>query len=489
MHFRLTLSVAAVALCLVAQDMRAADAGNSGKVNEPKSVANAAAPASEKSHQAAAKALDYLAKEAAAWRKDHDCATCHHGVMTVWALSEAKNQGYPVGAETLADTIQWTKGQFVPRFNKPRDPRPGFSVVSLAAIYLGVMSQNSPILSRDELNGVAVHLARHQEEDGAWLTPVSGKPPTWDSRETLAMLALLAWEPHVPADPKEAAAARASRERATAWLSNTKPAATAQATALRLLLDVRTGKSAQQIQLAGDALLKLQNADGGWSPTRDLPSDGYATGQALWVLSFAGVRNERPEIGRAISFLVANQREDGSWPMTCRSQPGVDTTRKGNPVAIIYFASGWATLGLVRWVPPALDLSARQKQGFDEIARLYGKFEVDEQSPDKPVVRVNIGSELDDEDLAHLVPRLAAFPQLTTLLFKSPKITDAGLAHLKNLPQLRSLTLENTAITDAGLGQLKALSSLEALNLKGTKVTDAGIQDLQLALPKAKVER
>ena len=107
-------------------------------------------------------------QDAAKWRKEHECATCHHGTMTVWALSEAKRQGYAVGAETLADNLQWTKDQFMPSIRKPRDPRPGWNLVSVPAIYLGVMSQSLPILSRDEINDVAVHLARHQEADRAW---------------------------------------------------------------------------------------------------------------------------------------------------------------------------------------------------------------------------------------------------------------------------------------------------------------------------------
>ena len=76
-----------------------------------------------------------------------------------------------------------------------------------------------------------------------------------------------------------------------------------------------------------------------------------------------------------------------------------------------------------------------------------------------------------------------------SLQFKSTKISDAGLAHLKSLPQLRTLALENAPITDAGLGHLKALTYLEELNLKGTQVTDAGVQDFQTAMPNVKVER
>ena len=455
-----------------------------GSAEEPKK--------SDDAQQVIGRALEFLEKDAAKWRTERGCATCHHGTMTVWALSEAKNQGYVVGAETLANTVQWTKAQFLPQISKPRDPRPGWNAVNVSVLYLGIMSQSLPILSRDEINGVAEHLARYQEEDGGWqMRPPegTGSPPTWESRETMALLALLAWEPFVPADPVEADAARVSRDKAVAWLNNNKPTDTTQAASLRLLLDVRMRKSAQLIQHGTDALLKRQNADGGWSPIKDLPSDAYATGQALWVLSFAGVTNDRPEIQRAVAFLVAGQGEDGSWPMACRSHPGIDTTRKRNPVPITYFGSAWATLGLVRSVPPTLDIITRQQQAIDEVRRLSGKFELDEKSPDKPVIRVTISYELDDEDLRRVSARLSVLSQLATLEFRSPKITDAGLVHLKVLPQLRHLGLENAAITDAGLPHLKAMTYLDSLNLKGTKVTDAGRQEIERALPNAKVER
>ena len=55
------------------------------------------------------------------------------------------------------------------------------------------------------------------------------------------------------------------------------------------------------------------------------------------------------------------------------------------------------------------------------------------------------------------------------------KVTDSGLAHLKDLVNLNRLHLENTAVTDAGLAHLGGLTNLEYLNLYGTKVTDAGL--------------
>src|SRR5262245_18230306 len=357
------------------------------------------------------------------------------------------------------------------------------------------MSQNLPVLSRDEINRFAVHLARHQEEDGSFLLPlpaIHGAPPTWEASETLALWALLAWELSVPADPKDALEVRASREKTVAWLDKTKPTDTAQSTSLRLLLDTRTGKSAPQLQARVDALLQLQNADGGWSQTKDLASDAYATGQALYALSFAGVKNDRPEIQRAVALLTVTQTDDGSWPMTPRNHPGVETKKNPVrwPVPITYFGSAWATIGLVRSVPSPPDTPQKQRFAFDYILGFHGKYEVDETIPDRPVIGVDLRYyDVSDKEVGDFARWLQAYPRLATLRFKSTKITDAGLEHLKDLPQLRRLWLESAAITDAGLEHLKALTQLQELHLKGTKVTDAGEKGFQEALPKVKVER
>jgi squalene-hopene/tetraprenyl-beta-curcumene cyclase len=250
--------------------------------------------------------------------------------------------------------VQWTKDRFGPRPSGPTGP-----VASVPLIYLGVMSQNLPVLSRDEINRIALHLAQRQADDGAWDSPPpkNGPPPTWESRETLGLLALLAWESYVPADAQQAASARASRDKAQAWLSKTPSSDTTQALSLRLLLDARRRAADKQLQPAIDRLLKHQNADGGWGQTNDSPSDAYATGQALYALSFAEVKQDRMEIQRAISFLVSTQREDGSWPMISRGHPGVEPY--AYLVPITYFGTAWATLGLTRFVPPSQRSAAK----------------------------------------------------------------------------------------------------------------------------------
>jgi hypothetical protein len=89
--------------------------------------------------------LSFLTNDALKWRADRGCATCHHGTMTVWALSEAKAQGHSVEADVLDEIVQWTKERMVPRIATVRDPRPGWRLVGIPAVYLSVMSQNLPV--------------------------------------------------------------------------------------------------------------------------------------------------------------------------------------------------------------------------------------------------------------------------------------------------------------------------------------------------------
>jgi hypothetical protein len=275
--------------------------------------------------------------------------------MTVWVLSEARRSGYGVEAETVADAAKWTKDRLLDRIDKPRDTRPGWSMVSTPAIYMALVAQCVPgqeSVSTDDLKRISGHLLRHQEADGSWAwssaPPKNRPPPFFESDEVATLLAYLALGPQVPTDPKEKSAARDAREKAAAWMMKTTPSETTQAAVLRLLVKVRAGHSGKALQADIDHFVARQNKDGGWSQLKVGASDAYATGQALYVLNLAGVKRDRQEIRRGVAYLTATQKEDGSWPMTRRGHPGV--TPSANVVPITYFGSAWATLGLIRSV-------------------------------------------------------------------------------------------------------------------------------------------
>ena len=332
----------------------AAGAGSAHADGPGKPVAAAALVPPEEARKAIDRGLAFLVSDAEKWRTERHCATCHHGTMTVWALSEAKSQGHADAARTLGDVTEWTRERLA-NIDKPRDTRPGWNMVSTPAVYLAVMAQAVPAqqaVSPGDLQRIAGHLLRHQEADGSWawsLAPAGNRPPpVFESDEVVTLMAYVALGPHVPSDPASSPA-RDGRQKALAWFEKAGRGHSTQATALGLFRDVQAHKTPKELEPAVDRLLSLQHQDGGWGQDTDLPGDAFATGQALYFLSVAGVPRDRAPVRRGVAFLVARQKADGSWPMTSRAHPGARPMT--NPVPITYFGSAWATLGLLRSVP------------------------------------------------------------------------------------------------------------------------------------------
>jgi hypothetical protein len=84
-----------------------------------------------------------------------------------------------------------------------------------------------------------------------------------------------------------------------------------------------------------------------------------------------------------------------------------------------------------------------------------------------------------DAGLGHL----AGLSKLEYLNLQGQHITDAGLKHLKGMPNLQTLSLSFPVITDEGLKHLEGLQQLRGLHLYGTRVTPAGRAALKAKLP------
>jgi len=75
------------------------------------------------------------------------------------------------------------------------------------------------------------------------------------------------------------------------------------------------GHFAARIKAEADALLALQNPDGGWHELdrKAGPSAVYTTGQLTWTLLKLGFGRDDPRIGRALTYLLAQQQPFGGW--------------------------------------------------------------------------------------------------------------------------------------------------------------------------------
>ena len=84
--------------------------------------------------------------------------------------------------------------------------------------------------------------------------------------------------------------------------------------------------------VASEQLRARQRPDGGWAQLDDGTSDAYATGSALVALHLGGgVATDDPTYLRGLAYLLADQREDGSWHVVSRSKPFQPYFESGYP--------------------------------------------------------------------------------------------------------------------------------------------------------------
>ena len=120
-------------------------------------------------------------------------------------------------------------------------------------------------------------------------------------------------------------------------------------------------------------------------------------------------------------------------------------------------------------------LSPEEKTAIAEIEKIGGTVRPVSADTDLKDVDFHLsGTGLTDAGLAHV----KQLKNVVWLNLKGTKITDAGLAQLAESKSLKQLHLEQTGIGDAGVAHLAGLENLEYLNLYGTKVTDAGLKSL-----------
>jgi len=181
------------------------------------------------------------------------------------------------------------------------------------------------------------HLAASQAVDGGWKVRTD-RPPLESGRVSVTALSIHVLRTYGFPGRKREFDTRVSR--AAAWLG-AYPARTGEEKAMQLAGLAWAGAPPPSIRRAGAQLTAAQRADGGWAQLDTLPSDAYATGQALYALHTAGLlRDEILEKG--VRFLLDSQLSDGSWHVRSRSYP----------IQSIYFDTGFPR-GRDQWISAA----------------------------------------------------------------------------------------------------------------------------------------
>lgn len=293
------------------------------------------------------RALAFLAKDAVAWKQEHQCASCHHAALLAWALGDAARNGHSVDQSVLADMTRWMAESGEGKVSLPRPASAPLAFNSKALYYSLALSMDPRTDSATETGYKTLlgTVKSDQTENGSWQAWPETRPPIFGpSDETTTAMAVLAILPDAAAGDEGAVAAR---DKALEWLTATKTDDDPQSLALRVVLWTRLNRPSAEWEPWVRRIRERQQVDGGWSQTESMASDAWATGQALYALAHAGVTSADPAIARGHEFLIRTQREDGSWPMTSRpTKPGSEGSTSLIP--IVGAGNSWAVIGLVR---------------------------------------------------------------------------------------------------------------------------------------------
>lgn len=299
------------------------------------------------------------------WMKNKTCFSCHHQPLPMFAAVEAARVGIHIEAKVLAAQADFTHDYFHDRIEPMKagkhvpggsatagfglwalmlDRRPADDTTTATVSYLlqiqGVVALNADATAKPP-----------KRTDGPWV-PSCTRPPLNSSRVGTTVLALIGMT-HYATDDQRDAVEKAAKLAET-WLTKT-PMTSTDDRFWRLWGLHRLGGDAPTIKDARAVLTAAQHADGGWSQTKDMGSDAYATGQALYVLRQTGTPCEDPVAQRASAYLIRTQHADGSWLVETRIQAVQPYFDNGDPYEMHQFlsvaATSWATAALAQMLP------------------------------------------------------------------------------------------------------------------------------------------
>ena len=141
--------------------------------------------------------LGFLVKDALAWRNEHNCASCHHAGLVIWAMREAKQRGQAVDEPVLAELTKWIAESGDGKTGVPRPagiPKAFNEKAVSFALALGA-DPAPDAASQEGMKRLLTTVKSDQIENGSWASWPETRPPIFgnsDERATVsAVLAVL----------------------------------------------------------------------------------------------------------------------------------------------------------------------------------------------------------------------------------------------------------------------------------------------------------
>lgn len=305
------------------------------------------APSVEQVRATIQRGIPYIEEKGVWWITEKKCVTCHRTGNMVWSLGAARQRGFAV-SEKLDEWFNWSiekslakndQGNFDGALNKE-----GVAQLLLARDLFASAADRTQ--SYQQLAGLVVE---GQQADGSWKPggqlPGQKRAAVETTDVTTMWLALALAGVSNGSDPP------GELDKAIKHIGASTPGKSTEWYAVRLLLALRLCDQATTTQIV-EMLRGQQQADGGWGWIAGEESDALGTGLSLYALLRAGVGREDPAIQRGQRFLIATQRDDGSWPVR-----GTKANKKKSiEETAVYWGTAWAALGLIESLPNAASI-------------------------------------------------------------------------------------------------------------------------------------
>jgi len=292
------------------------------------------------------KTIDLLQRSSTVYFKNSGCVGCHHQPMTAMAVGAARRIGVSIDENAAAEQLQLMRGQAAV-----------FQVRVLQG-YGANGNRELPFVQGLRVSGyradaitdsLVASIASIQQRDGSWRhVPALSRAPIEESdiyRTVEAVRALQTFG--FPGLSVEIAQRIAKARR---WLLEAAPRATDDYAMLLVGLTA-TAPGHPRIRALADALIAQQRADGGWGGNTNLPSDAFATGEALYALRESGSATPGDQTHRrGLQYLLSTQYPDGSWHVRSRAPKFQPYFQSGFPFEhdqwISAAGTAWAAVSL-----------------------------------------------------------------------------------------------------------------------------------------------
>lgn len=296
------------------------------------------------------RALEPIERSAREYPKHRDCFSCHHQAVPALALTTARGRGFPIEAESLEAILDVTLHDLTgaeAAYRRHEGQGGGVTRAGYALWTLDLLGHPAD----DTTRAVSTYIDDLIKARDHWRTS-SSRPPSEASAFTTTYVALRALSAYPVTEDSDVSE---RKDALRAWLEATEAKETEELV-FRLWSLHHFEPGAASEKATTDALLALQNEDGGWPQLPEGASDAYATGTALVALNLAGgLATDTRTYERGLAYLLRSQGSDGTWMVKSRSKPFQPYFESGFPYGSDQFisitASAWATTALALALP------------------------------------------------------------------------------------------------------------------------------------------